>query len=129
MNYWVVVRFSDGATYGPVAARDPSAAVSLVASGTGRYVAQGRGRYCAVRLAEWQAGVYDWTKTRGAEKVDGGRGEAEVASWERLIARIRPPEPFSAPETPTGGPDAGSSAGQPTTLRSPENAPGGRSTT
>lgn len=57
-------------TFGPVQADSPVAAVAAVAEGRpDGYVPQGRGRYVAVPLEIWQSGVFDYTKSRGVEKV------------------------------------------------------------
>lgn len=85
---WIVLKQEkDGSkrTFGPITAGSAEQAIRDLCEGRGEnrdslarqvglvsraYIATGRGRYHALPLSVWQDGTFDYTKTRGAERVE-----------------------------------------------------------
>ena len=87
MSDWVFLKQGkalDNHVYGPITAPTAEEAIRRLAEGEGLYedsllqrcgleltpyLATKRGRYHAIPLDVWQRGTFDYTKTRGSEKV------------------------------------------------------------
>lgn len=89
---WIVLQYDKAGKlkmFGPINAVDAFDSIRRLCTGASAYPEQPHGRYFAVPLATWQAGVFDYTKARGVEFVAVGRGTPPPGSAYEQVVRER----------------------------------------